>query len=80
LEAPVAMRRAEVLRGKAKLSESAVALAATRAWIEVPLAAIDGPAPMRDHLAWLVLMRDGHDGHELAIDDETGKLLRVRAL
>ena len=36
-----------------------------------------GPGPVRDVVAWLVTFGESAEGAELAIDDKTGKVVRV---
>jgi hypothetical protein len=72
-----AMLRAGEQRADHRVPAGWETLAAERRWIELPEGPAGQPAPVRDLLAWVVRYGDEMRWVDLAVDDATGRVVRV---
>ncbi len=72
-----ARSRAEASRATHGISPECGVHHAERRYIEIGAKEPDEPAPSRDLLAWVVQFTNGRAWIELALDDESGEVVRV---
>ncbi len=77
MTAEQASLRAEQARPNYQLPESWKRLACERRYIEVADGSAEQPAPTRDLLVWVVRFGDYLGWAELAVDDGTGRVVRM---